>query len=176
MHACGRYDGVLRTLIHALKYHGRTSLAAPLGRLTADHGALTLAGADLLVPVPLHPAKRLIRGFNQSTHLARAMGLPVVAALARRRWTTSQTALSGRERQRNIRGAFAQRSTARRVRGKTVVLVDDVWTTGATLTACADVLLAAGAAEVRSLVVARAEPPQSHRPRPQSHPGPRPRR
>ena len=158
VHACGRYDGVLRALIHEVKYGGRTGLGHQLGRLARQHGAPVLEGADACVPVPLFVLKRLTRGFNQAALIAAELGLPVVRALRRRRWTPSQTALSAAGRHRNVAAAFAVRPGT--VRGRVLVLVDDVRTTGATLDACADVLLAGGAAEVRALVLARADPPR----------------
>ncbi len=157
LHACGRYDGVLRTLIHEVKYGGRTALGARLGALARVHGADVLRGADGVVPVPLFPIRRLVRGFNQAALLAGPLGPPVVPALRRTRWTASQTTLTAAARRANVGGAFSARR--RLADGRVLVLVDDVRTTGATLDACATVLLAAGAAEVRGLVLARADPP-----------------
>jgi ComF family protein len=119
-----------------------------------------LAGADLLVPVPLHWTRLFTRRFNQSALLAqaiRAAGGPLVAAdrLVRRRRTPSQGTMGPLARTRNVRGAFALRS-GRSVRGKRVVLIDDVLTTGATAEECARVLRRAGAASVGVLVLARA--------------------
>jgi ComF family protein len=127
-------------------------------------GEPVLAHASCVVPVPLHPWRRLTRGFNQATVLARGLGLPVVPALWRRRATLSQAALSAAARRRNVRGAFGpspclRPATRRRhLDGAIVVLVDDVSTTGATLDACARVLKAMGAREVRALTAAKAEP------------------
>lgn len=160
--AAGAYDGALREIIHAFKYGQRRSLGASLAALMRAQGAAVLDGADCVVPVPLHWRRRLGRGFNQAARLAQGLGLPVVAALKRTRHTRSQTDLPAAERHRNVREAFrlARRGLLRRrpldVRGLTIVLVDDVATTGATLEACARVLKAAGAAEVRALTAARA--------------------
>jgi ComF family protein len=154
--AVGIHDGALRAILHALKYDGRRSLARPLARLLADAGADLLAGADLIVPVPLHPRRERARGFNQARDLAAGLGGPVVDALARIRATVSQTDLPAGRRHGNVRGAFVVRTpAAARVSGGIVVLVDDVSTTGATLDACARALKRAGAREVRALTVAR---------------------
>jgi ComF family protein len=152
--AIGPYDGTLRAVVHALKYDGRRSLARPLARLMAKSGADLLAGADFVSPVPLHRARARSRGFNQAEEMARHLGVPVVHALRRIRRTPSQTDLPAARRHANVRGAFAMARRAR-VGGAVVVLIDDVSTTGATLEACARVLLEAGASEVRALTAAR---------------------
>lgn len=152
--AIGPYEGSLRAIVHALKYGGRRSLARPLGVLLARAGADLLDGADVVVPVPLHASRKRSRGFNQAAELAHHLGLPVNHALRRVRATPSQIDLPAARRHANVRDAFALRRRAR-VRGATVVLVDDVSTTGATLDACARVLTEAGAREVRALTVAR---------------------
>lgn len=153
--ALGPYDGSLRAIIHALKYGGRRSLGRQLSvRLQQQCGEL-LGGADMVVPVPLHPFRRLTRGFNQAEDLCAALRLPVSDALRRSRNTAAQADLPARARQANVRDAFR---LARRadLRGACLVLVDDVSTTGATLEACAQALLAGGAREVRALIAARA--------------------
>jgi ComF family protein len=153
--AVGAYDGALRAIIHALKYDGRRSLARPLGALMRQRGAEILAGAACVVPVPLHASRRRHRGFNQAADLARHVGLPVCAALARRRATPTQTGLAAARRHRNVRDAFAITRAGRALGAATVVLIDDVSTTGATLDACARALREAGVAEVRALTAAR---------------------
>lgn len=154
--AIGVYDGALRSIVHAFKYDGRRSLARPLGALMRARGADILDGADLVVPVPLHPARRRERGFNQAEDLARHIGLPVAAVLQRVRRTPAQAELPAAQRHGNVKDAFAlQRVTGRRLRGAIVVLIDDVSTTGATLDACARALKAGGAREVRALTAAR---------------------
>lgn len=162
--AVGPYEGVLRRLVHVLKYEQRLALARPLGRLMRRAGEGMLADADCSVPVPLHPRRQRARGFNQAAELAARLGLPVVGALRRTRVTAPQTALPAAERRRNVRGAFAParrfgifgiRPGRAAVEGACVVLVDDVTTTGATLDACARVLRRAGAREVRALTLAR---------------------
>jgi ComF family protein len=153
--AIGAYDGTLRDIIHALKYDRRRSLAAPLAARLRIHGAGVLVGADIAVPVPLHRSRRRRRGFNPAADLARHLGLPFADVLRRTRPTPSQTDLPAARRYANVRGAFALRRR-HDVAGRCVVLVDDVSTTGATLEACARVLVDAGAREVRALTVARA--------------------
>ena len=115
--------------------------------------------------------KRIQRGFNQSADLAEALGLPVRAVLRRTRPTRTQTGLTQGQRRRNVAGAFALRVWPWRpprtaLAGRTLVLVDDVMTTGATLDACARVLKRAGAREVRTLTLARALLPAVNRRRP----------
>jgi ComF family protein len=153
--ALGAYDGALRAIVHAFKYEGRRSLAARLGALMQARGAEVLRGADASVPVPLHRARRRERGFDQAADLARHVGLPVVQALRRTRPTAVQASLPAARRHGNVRGAFATRPAAAALVGLTVVLVDDVSTTGATLEACARALTEAGVREVRAITAAR---------------------
>lgn len=158
---CGRavaaYDGRLRDILHALKYRGRRSLARPLAGLMVSAAPGILEGADFVVPVPLHFIREYRRGFNQAEELARHLPLPLLRALRRRRPTATQTDLPEAQRHRNVRNAFAARRRARRLlKSATVVVIDDVSTTGATLDACARVLLETGAKEVRALTAARA--------------------
>lgn len=152
--AIGPYHGALREIVHALKYDGRRSLATRLGVMLARAAADVLTDADLVVPVPLHRSRRRTRGFNQAAEIARHLGLPVKDALRRVRATPSQTDLPAAQRHANVRNAFALRWRAR-VKGRRIVLVDDVSTTGATLEACARVLMDAGAIEVRAVTAAR---------------------
>jgi ComF family protein len=157
--AIGPYEGTLRHVIHALKYDARRSLARPLGRLMCERGAEVLAGANALVPVPLHPSRRRERGFNQAADLARQIGrqaaLPTIGALRRVRATLPQAALPAGSRHGNVRDAFAATRIGSETIGLVIVLVDDVSTTGATIEACAKTLKAAGVAEVRALTAAR---------------------
>jgi ComF family protein len=157
--AIGDYDGVLRDVIHALKYGGRRSLAVPLARRMREAAGGLLDGVELVVPVPLHGRRRRERGFNQAEDLAAQLGLPMARALRRTRPTQSQTELPSSRRHRNVRGAFALTRSgaegAKAVRGRLLLIVDDVSTTGATLQACARVLKDAGAREVRALTAAK---------------------
>jgi ComF family protein len=156
------YRGPLRDIIHAFKYEGRRTLARPLARLMIDAGGAALDGAHCVVPVPLHPLKRMRRGFNQASDLARHLGPPVVHALWRVRLRPPQVGLPAGERRRNVRGAFvasrflSARRREQRLANRVVVLVDDVRTTGATLEECARVLASMGAGEVRGLTLAQA--------------------
>jgi ComF family protein len=158
--AGGDYAGSLRQIIHAFKYESRRSLAAPLADRMRQRGIEVLAGADAVVPVPLHAWRRVRRGFNQAADLASSLGLPVVPALWRVRVTTPQAGLTAAQRARNVHGAFRLSPLLRRstgeclVRARVVVLVDDVRTTGATLGACAEALLESGVREVRVLTAA----------------------
>src|SRR5690606_3323685 len=104
--AAGVYEGALRAIVQALKYEGRRSLAPRLADLMRERGEAVLEGADAVVPVPLHPGRRIVRGFNQAADLARALGPPVVHALRRTRATAPQAGLPRAERRRNLRGAF----------------------------------------------------------------------
>jgi ComF family protein len=155
----GVYEGELRALIHLLKYGRVESLAGPLGRLLQR----SLPGSDAydaVVPVPLHWRRRFSRGFNQAHLLARVLGhalhIPVLSALRRTRSTPAQSSLTGIARRRNVRGAFQIRSSSN-IAGTSLLLVDDVLTTGATANACATALKAAGARRVTVLTVARAD-------------------
>ncbi len=157
--AIGEYDGALKAIVHALKYEGRRSLARPLAALMRERGADLLAAAVCAIPVPLHPSRTRERGFNQAADLARHLGLPVAHALRRVRPTATQTGLPAAQRHRNVRGAFAVAPPARGLAGRTVLVVDDVSTTGATLEACARVLKQAGVGEVLALTAARVVTP-----------------
>lgn len=158
--SAGVYDHSLRDMIHALKYRHRRMIAPWLSARLADECADVLHRADAVVPVPLHSWRLWQRGFNQADDLARGLGLPVWRALRKRRGGPPQASLAAAERHANARGAYAlaRREWFRqpRLTGAVLVLVDDVMTTGATLDACARVLRAAGAAEVRAVTVARA--------------------
>jgi len=161
----GEYAAGLRDLVHLLKYDGLLPAGGPLGELLAQSIAdlrLPLDDASLLiVPVPLHSSKRRERRFNQSELIARAAmrHLPAGFELAphvlvRHRETHSQVGLDREARIQNMRGAFRV-IDAERIAGRTVIVVDDVMTTGTTVSECARVLKRAGAATVFAATVAR---------------------
>jgi ComF family protein len=158
--AAARYDGTARLLVHRLKYSDRLDLSGAMGRWMVRAGAEVLAGADLLVPVPLHRVRFWGRRFNQAGELAKAIsdetGVPVAHEAVRRvRATRSQVGLTATERARNLTGAFRPGPGAKNlIAGKKLVIVDDVMTTGATLNKVAAILRRAGAAEVDALVFA----------------------
>ncbi len=152
-------DGPARRLVHRLKYSDRGELAAPLGAWMARAGADVLAEADAIVPVPLHPLRLWTRRFNQAAALARAIavqtGRPFEPQwLQRAKATRSQVGLSREQRAQNVQGAFRALPGAP-IKGRRIVLVDDVLTSGATANAAARALLRAGAAEVDLVVFAR---------------------
>ncbi|MEQ1572743.1 MAG: ComF family protein [Vicinamibacterales bacterium] len=155
----------MRKILHAFKYDRRRSLARPLGRMIREASGNLLADADCAVPVPLHPWRRIRRGFNQASDLARQLDVPVVQALWRVRPTTPQAGLVAAARRRNMRDAFrlspllSRATSVRMLENRVVLIVDDVRTTGATLEACARVLKHAGAREVRAVTAAIAHPP-----------------
>ncbi len=157
---CAPYGDVVRAALHALKYAGERRLARPLGTAAATRWREAGIGGDLLVHVPVHAARRAARGYDQAELLARAaaeaLGLPAAPALRRERATAPQFELGRDRRAANVAAAFAVDSAwAPAVRDRWIVLVDDVVTTGATLVACAGALLAAEAAAVSALTVAR---------------------
>jgi ComF family protein len=164
------YDHQLMAVMHRFKYAGKIQLAGPLGGLVRDAYMRywDRETVDLILPVPLHTIKFRKRGFNQSYLLIRrwkSKPAPMVAevfdvpvstdVLIRSKATVSQTGLGRQQRLKNIKGAFRVK-TPEKVIAKKVLLVDDVYTTGATVNECARVLLKAGAERVDVLTVARA--------------------
>jgi ComF family protein len=158
--AVAHYSGAMRTLVHQFKYADRHDARALFGRWLAESGRELLSGADLIVPVPLARLRLLTRRFNQAAILARELsrrtGRAVAPhALKRTRATPSQVGLTHDQRRRNVAGAFrVPKNRAALVRGRRVLLIDDVITTGATAEACARGLKRAGAAGVDVLVLA----------------------
>ncbi len=142
--------------IHRAKYGEHPRVARALGSLFAHAAGAHVALPDLLVPVPLHTRRLASRGFNQAHELARAFATaPATNIVTRVRHTPSQVGLGRTERLENVRDAFAV-PRPERVRGRGIVVVDDVVTTGATLAEVARVLHAAGAREVRAVALASA--------------------
>ena len=157
---CSPFTGPVRAALHALKYDGVRGLAGPLGTAMADRWGAAGRGGDRLVPVPAHGDRVRDRGYDQTTLLAavvgRALDLPVVPAVVRTRATRAQHALGRAERATNVGHRFAvDEAFQQPVAGHWPILVDDVVTTGATLSACARALLDAGAIAVSALTVAR---------------------
>ena len=172
--AYGSYDEGMRDLIHLLKYD-RVRPAAPiLGRMLAEVIATLspeFTADPVVIPVPLHPSKVRQRGFNQSELIARAAlklhpaaldGKPNVSALIRQKNTISQTGMTPAQRRENVRGAFAVVRPSD-IAGRDVLLVDDVMTTGTTVSECARVLRRAGAERVFVATVARVLKPEAAR-------------
>jgi ComF family protein len=155
------HAGPLRLAIHSFKYGRLQVLAEPLAVVLADGWARAPLPVDLLLPVPLHARRLRERGFNQSTLLARGLGqryaLPMDdRSLQRVRATKPQVELGAAERLSNVQGAFAYHGPA--LAGRAVCLIDDLYTTGATLDSCAAVLLEAGAETVWAYTLARPRP------------------
>jgi len=157
---CASFNGPARASVHALKYEGERRLVEPLAGLMAARWRRAGIGGEILVPVPVHAQKRRDRGFDQAELLARGvgarLGLPVICVLRRAARTTAQHQLGRRARQSNVHGAFeVSPRHADDVRGRWLILVDDVVTSGATLSGCARALYEAGAFAVSALTLAR---------------------
>lgn len=157
---CATFSGPVRAALHALKYDGERRLARPIGRLLASRWRRAGVGGDLLVPVPVHAMRLRERGYDQARLLAleaaAELGLPMIDGLERRVATSAQYGLGRAARRRNLQDAFAAREAALpALTGRWVVLIDDVVTTGATLSTCAVALRRAGAAAVSALAAAR---------------------
>ncbi len=157
----GSYHDVLRDMILAIKHAQCPELTAILGYqlFCAAKSGLPLHTVDFFVPVPLHWRRRMLRGYNQTSRIAEAFsaeGFCVRDALIRKKYTNPQPFLDYKQRVKNVRGAF-KCSAPRLINGATVCLIDDIKTSGATLSECAKVLKASGAAKVYAAVVAVAE-------------------
>ena len=161
----GDHEGLLRRALLALKYENAAQLAGPLGTRLAALVADLKWKADFLVPVPLHPSRERERGYNQarlmSQVLAQELCIPLADdALYRTGNTRAQVGLTRRQRLENVSNAFVV--NAKRVQGRDLLLVDDVYTTGATLGECARALLASGAGSVFGLTLTKAVSPANH--------------
>ena len=171
--AWGAYHGHLRELVHLLKYKAMQPVASRLGTQLAlcietELASLTVPRQLLLIPVPMHAGKQRMRGFNHAELLARAAMRELTHRhpqwelqletnlLQRKRLTVSQAGLTTHQRRQNLRGAFFAPRPAR-LAGRHILLIDDIYTTGATARACSRVLKNAGAASVRVATVARAQ-------------------
>ena len=158
--AAYRAGGLLRDLIHRFKYSGHYYLRNLLAELLLEaFGDDRLkVSIDLIVPVPLHSTRHRERGYNQSEALAEIVskksGIPMIRALKRRIPTQTQTQFDRQQRMRNLRNAFVVRENSG-VHGKSLLLLDDILTTGSTLAECALVLRNAGAGSIRAVTVAR---------------------
>ena len=161
--SAGRYEGRVKDLVLLLKYGGYSVLAGDLAafvNLALGREAGLWDGVEAIVPVPLDRRRKRERGFNQALfiarHLGRLRGLPILdRRLVKVRAIPPQTSLDAAERERNVRGAYDVRKPED-IRERTVLVLDDVFTTGSTLRECSAVLKKAGAAEVRALTVAQA--------------------
>jgi ComF family protein len=163
---CAPFSGLVRRALHELKYGGETRLALPLGEAIARRWRRVGVGGDVLVPVPVHAERARRRGYDQAELIARAaarsLAMPCAPILERNRATIAQFDLDRRARATNVHGAFRLRAppathpaTPTPPAGRWIVLIDDVVTTGATLSACAAPLLEAGAVGVSAITVAR---------------------
>jgi ComF family protein len=157
---CAPFHATVRSALHAIKYGGEQRLAEPLGAAVARRWARSGVGTDIVTNVPVHVDRARRRGYDQAELIgrvaARQLGLPFVPLLERTRATTAQFDLDRADRAANVAGAFAVTpGVAATLRGRWVLLVDDVVTTGATLSACASALESAGALGVSAIAVAR---------------------
>lgn len=159
--AAAHYEEPLRSALLGFKHGVRTDMAPGWATLLERAGQQVLQDGDLIAPVPLHPRRLWRRRFNQSALISRILSdrhalLDAPDLLTRKRVTRSQGGLSATARRRNVRGAFTVKDSWRpAITGRNVVIVDDVFTTGATVEACARALKLAGAQSVNALVVAR---------------------
>lgn len=160
---CAPFAGAVRSALHDLKYGGERRLAEPLGAAVARRWARAGNGPTIVVPVPVHAERERRRGYDQATLIAdvvaRGLGLPMARALERGRATIAQFELGRDQRASNVAGAFRLRASdpvaARSIAGRWVLLIDDVVTTGATLAACGEALIAGRALAVSAIAVAR---------------------
>ena len=155
----GRYEGILKQLIYEFKYHGKQEIAVILGDLMFDTlKQLPWPKFDYLIPLPLHSKRQRERGYNQAYLLAKVLarqsGIPIFCGLTRVKPTEHQTLLDKALRKQNLKGAF-KTVNCRKIHNKTLLLIDDVYTTGATSGECSNILVEAGAKAVYVLTCAR---------------------
>lgn len=154
------YTDPIAPIIHKMKYNGMFALAEPLAHLMVEAWPRWQIPVDLVIPIPLHPKRQKQRGYNQSFllahYLCRELQLPLASeALQRVRHTQPQVELSAADRQKNVSDAFRANKKID-LHGKRILLIDDVCTTGATMSAATNALLAAGAYQVSGYCLARA--------------------
>jgi len=151
------YEDLIRDLIHEIKFRRRKHVAQGLGRLWATFVAENIPAGANIVPLPMHPKKRRARGFDQAVELATALAaaknIKPALILERTRITPPQSGLHPRQRAENVHGAFRIKPGVN-VKGQNYILVDDIYTTGASLNECARILKASGAAEVSAMTLA----------------------
>jgi ComF family protein len=156
----GIYEGVLKEVIHLLKFNGVKRLSKPISNMLSD---LPIPNADGIIPVPLHRNRLKLREFNQTAvvgnHLSKKLKIPIMLDVLRKiKDTRPQTELSGVERLKNIKNAYTASSN---IKGLDLLLLDDVITTGATIRECSKTLIKAGAKSVTVVALARSMPKQN---------------
>ncbi len=156
----GAYEGALKKSIHLLKFSGVRRLSKPLGLLLSE---LPVPEADGIIPVPLHPERLRQREFNQTALIARNLSqklkIPLALnALMKIKETSPQTGIPRTERLRNVKNAYS--ASPEKVSGRDLLLIDDVITTGATVSECSRILMKAGAKKVTIIALARSMPKQ----------------
>jgi len=153
-----RMTGTAQELIHRYKYSNTPEMARPFGKLAAEALIKNGIKVDFIVPTPLHWLRSFLRGFNQATLLAEVIseetGIPVMDIMKRTKWTKQQARLSRKERKKNLKGAFSVKKQEI-CKNRSILLLDDVMTTGSTLSAAAAELMKAGAHEINVLVLGR---------------------
>lgn len=160
--AAFRYDEHSKRLVTRFKYSDQTHLAHVYSAWLAKAAGEMIMQTDIIIPVPLHYFRFVNRRFNQSALLAHALSKKtkikhMQSILKRKRNTISQTGLTRKQREKNVKGAFSMSSRAKKIiKGKNILLVDDVMTTGSTIEQCAKILLKGGAMQVNVLTLARA--------------------
>lgn len=152
------YDDVSKRLIHHFKYYDRTILAKTFTNLICNRYQNIIDQADLIIPIPMHRIKRIFRLYNQAAILAKAIAThskkPIsYEVLVKTRWTKAQTSLTKKQRLTNLFGSFAIKNKSE-IKDKNIILIDDVMTTGSTVSLCASLLKKAGAKKVIVITVA----------------------
>lgn len=157
-YSCFEYNGMGKVLLHKLKYEGRIELAKVIGGLMSDRLKNEGLGIDIIIPVPIHKKKLEARGFNQSYEIAvelgRKLGKPVLDCMERKKETRAQYDLDRLQRQHNIVDAFSVRLSYNVGKYKSVLLLDDIYTTGSTVNECSKALKEAGAGDIYVITAA----------------------